>query len=126
MRGLHLCGTTLDTPFFHLYPLYHTPLSDPERNIPSLCYIVQIYLCMPSIINHSEYRNIIRYNTTQYLILEIESVRICQLGFCLRSKCCVDRRSVWPKFNTVVLHFKSTLIMLKCQNPFALEPGKND
>ena len=32
----HLCGTTLDTPFFHNYTLYHTPLSDPERIINSL------------------------------------------------------------------------------------------
>ena len=32
----HLCGTTLDTPFFHHYTLYHTPLSDPERIINSL------------------------------------------------------------------------------------------
>ena len=32
----HLCGTTLDTPFFHHYTLYHTPLSDPEHIINSL------------------------------------------------------------------------------------------
>ena len=34
----HLCGTTLDTPFFHHYTLYHTPLSDPERIINSLLF----------------------------------------------------------------------------------------
>ena len=39
----HLCGTTLDTPFFHHYTLYHTPLSDPERIINSLLSASSVY-----------------------------------------------------------------------------------
>ena len=43
----HLCGTTLDTPFFHHYTLYHTPLSQTQSVLStpfSLLYSSDIFV----------------------------------------------------------------------------------
>ena len=87
----HLCGTTLDTPFFHHYTLYHTPPSDPERIINSLLSASSDILCMPNIIN------------CPYFIYQCHAIvwlavhKTLNMGLQTKRRCTQDRRggSLW-------------------------------